>query len=101
MDILTIIGIVALTSSGAFVIGCSSLGLNRPALRSAVGEAVGWMGLAVVFLVFNLLAGIVLSLGLRALTVRFIAVYWRNVVSLAVLSLLQALVVHCWRRTKR
>ena len=101
MDILTIIGIVALTSSGAFVIGTRSLGLNRRALGLAVGEALECVGLAVVFLVVNVLAGVVLILGLRALTGRFISIYWLNDVSLAVLSLLQALAFHCWRRTKR
>src|SRR5262245_28062151 len=101
MDILTIIGIVALTSSGAFVIGTSSLWLNWPAFGLAVGEPHECVGLAVVFLVVNVLAGVVLILGLRALTGRFISIYWLNDVSLAVLSLLQALVFHCWRRTTR
>jgi hypothetical protein len=52
----------------------------------------------VVFLVGNLAAGVALILGLRALTGRFISMYWLNDVSVLALSLVQALVLQCWLR---
>jgi len=49
----------------------------------------------------NLALGLVVILGLRALTHRFVTVYTLNDATLAVLSLLQALVLHCWRTRSR
>ena len=56
------------------------------------------LGLAVVFLVGNLAAGVALTLVLRALTGRFISIYWLNDISVLALSLLQALVLQSWLR---
>ena len=39
-----------------------------------------------------------LTLGLRALTGRFISIYWLNDISVLALSLLQALVLQSWLR---
>jgi hypothetical protein len=64
-------------------------------------EALEYLGLAVVFLVGNLVVGVALILGLRTFSGQFISVYWLNDISLAVLSLLQALVFQCWRRETR
>ena len=54
--------------------------------------------IAVIFLVGNLAAGSALILGLRALTGHFISIYWLNDISLLVLSVIQAIAFHCWRR---
>ena len=49
------------------------------------------------FLLGNLGLGLVLVLGLRVMTGRFISLYILNDATLPFLSLLQALVVHSWR----
>jgi hypothetical protein len=61
-------------------------------------EMLECSGLAVIFLVANLAAGSALILGLRALTGQFISIYWLNDISLLVLSVIQAIAFHCWRR---
>jgi len=101
MELLAIVGIVALTSAGACLAGARVLALRRSALGAALGEALECVGLAVVFLLVNLAVGMASILGFRALTGRFVSIYWLNDVSLAALSCLQALVFHCWRRTMR
>ena len=101
MTALTLIVIVALTSLGAYVIAMRGMGLRSPELRGAVLETLDYLGLAVIFLVGNFALGLVVILGLRALTHRFVTVYTLNDATLAVLSLLQALVLHCWRTLSR
>jgi hypothetical protein len=59
------------------------------------------LGLIVIFLAANLAVGAALILGLRALTGRFISVYFVNDATLAILSLLQALVFHRWRERSK
>ena len=61
-------------------------------------EMLECLGLAVIFLVGNLAAGSALILGLRVLTGQFISIYWLNDISLLVLSVIQAIAFHCWRR---
>jgi hypothetical protein len=60
-------------------------------------ETLECLGLIVIFLAANLAVGAALILGLRALTGRFISVYFVNDATLAILSLLQALVFYRWR----
>ena len=98
---LTLVIIVALTSLGAYVAGTRGMSLRRPELPGALLEALEYLGLAVLFLVGNFALGLAIILGLRALTHRFITVYMLNDAPLAVLSLLQALVFHCWRTRSR
>ena len=93
----TIVLIVALTSLGAYLAATRFAGLRRADLRGAVMETLECLGLVVVFFLANFAVGTALILGLRALTGRFISVYIVNDATLAVLSLLQALVFHRWR----
>ena len=101
MASLTLAIIVALTSGGAYLVATRRNGLRRSELPGAVTEALAYLGLAVVFLLANLTVGMALILGLRALTDRFISVYVVNDSTLAILSLLQALILHCWRERPR
>ena len=64
-------------------------------------ETLECLGLIVIFLAANLAVGAALILGLRALTGRFISVYFVNDATLAILSLLQALVFHRWRERSK
>jgi len=101
MGLLVIVGLVALTSVGAYIVGTRVLALERVSLRPALGEALECLGLAVVFLVVNLAAGLTSIFGFRALTGRFVSVYWLNDLSLVVLSVLEALVFHRWWRPSK
>ena len=89
--------IIVLTSAGAFAIALRGIGLPGAALPSAIRQALECLGLAVLFLLGNLAVGLVLVLGLRAVTGRFVSVYILNDVTLPIVSLVQALVLHCWR----
>ena len=101
MASLTLAIIVALTSWAAYLVATRRIGLRRSELRGAATEALACLGLAVVFLLVNLVVGTALILGLRALTGHFISVYVVNDATLAILSFLQALILHCWRERPR
>ena len=95
---MTIVGIVIVTSLGAYIVGTRVFALSRDKLVAAIMEMLECLGLTIVFLFINLAAGTALVLGLRTLTGRFISIYWLNDTSLVVLSLVQALAFHCWQR---
>ena len=101
MASLVIIGIIALTSLVAYFVGTRGFGLRRDRLTPATNEALECLGLAVVFLIGNLASGVALILGLRALTGRFISIYWLNDISVLALSFLQALVLQSWLRRSK
>lgn len=92
---------VVLTSAVAYFLATRALGLEAHRLRSAITEALELFGLSIVFLVANLTAGVCLILGARALSGRFLSVYWINDSTLGLMSFLQAIVFHCWRRRPR
>lgn len=89
---------VGLTTVAAYLVGTHTLRLERRKLGPASAEALELVGLAIVFLAANLVAGICLILGARALSGRFLSVYWVNDSTLGLLSILQAVVFQCWRR---
>ena len=97
MASITLLLIVGLTSLGAYLVATRRGGLRRADLHGAVMETLECLGLIVIFFLANLAVGTALILGLRALTGRFISVYIVSDATLAILSLLQALVVHRWR----
>ena len=97
MSSITLVIIVGLTSLGAYLAATRFAGLRRAGLRGAVVETLECLGLVVIFFLANFAVGTALILGLRALTGRFISVYIVNDATLAILSLLQALVIHRWR----
>ena len=97
MASITLVLIVGLTSLGAYLAATRFAGLRRADLRGAVMETLECLGLVVVFFLANFAVGTALILGFRALAGRFISVYIVNDATLAVLSLLQALVFHRWR----
>jgi uncharacterized membrane protein len=97
MSSVTLVLIVGLTSLGAYLAATRFTGLRRADLQGAVMETLECLGLVVIFFLANFAVGTALILALRALTGRFISVYIVNDVTLAILSLLQALVFHRWR----
>jgi len=90
--------VVGLTTVAAYLLGTHTLKLERGKLAPAGVEALELIGLAIVFLIANLAAGTCLILGARALSGRFLSVYWINDSTLGLLSIVQAVVFHCWRR---
>jgi hypothetical protein len=90
--------VVSLTSIAAYFLGTRGLRLERHKLGRAGTEALEVLGLSMVFLVTNLAAGVCLILGARVLSGRFLSVYWINDSTLGLMSFLQAIVFHCWRR---
>ena len=101
MATLLIIGIIALTSLVAYFVGTRGFRLRRDRLPQATMEALECLGLAVVFLMGNLATGVALTLGLRALTGRFLSIYWLNDISVLALSFLEALILQSWLRRSR
>jgi hypothetical protein len=97
---LSLVGIVALTSLGAYLIATRACALSRHRLPSALAEAMECLGLGVLFFIGNLATGVALILGVRGASGRFVSIYWLNDITLVALSLLQGLVAHCWRRTR-
>ena len=101
MPSLALVIVAGLTSLGAYLVGMRLAGLRRTDLRGTVMEVLECLGLIVIFLAANLAVGVALILGLRVLTGRFISVYIVNDATLAILSLLQALVFHGWRERSK
>ena len=89
--------LVVVTSCTAYLVGAAGFGLPRAGLRPAVGRVLECVGLSLVFLVANVLVGIVAILALRALTKTSVSVYLVADEALPVLSLLQGLTFLYWR----
>ena len=92
---------VLLTSVVAYFLATRAFKLEPRSLRSAITEALELFGLSIVFLVANLAVGTCLILSARALSGRFLSVYLVNDSTLGLMSFLQAIVFHCWRRQAR
>ena len=97
MRSIILVLIVGLTSLGGYLAATRFAGLRRDDLPGALREALECLGLVVIFLLVNVAVGVALILGFRALTGQFITIYIVNDATLAILSLLQALVLHRWR----
>ena len=97
MTTLTLLLIVGLTSLGAWFAAARFAGLRRADLPGALMETLECLGLVVIFFLANVAVGTALILGFRALTGRFVSVYIVHDATLAILSLLQALLWHRWR----
>ena len=93
---IVLLTVVGLTSLGAYAVGARWLGLPRAGLRRAWTKALDCVGLAIVFLLANLVVGVALVFGFRTLTGRFLSVYVLNDATLGVLSAVQALVFQWW-----
>lgn len=97
MDQAFIPALVALTSAAAYWLGSRRLGLQRSDLPAAALRAVECLGAMLAFLVANLGLSVVVILGMRALSGRFVSLYLVADRSVVFLSLLQALVFEWWR----
>lgn len=93
VELLVVVGV---SSALALLLGRRRLGLSLRGLRYAWGPALECIGLAVVFYGVNVGLGLAGALISRALG-SFASLYTSGDVSLPVFSVLQALVLECWR----
>jgi hypothetical protein len=97
MNGLWILSLVTLSALAAYVVGRRAFGLRAAGLRPALRRALECVGAGLVFWLVNLTLGAALSLVLRGLGLAFVSIYVNTDATLAVLSLLEALVFEWWR----
>lgn len=97
MDALFVLAVVAATSAVTYLLGRRRWGRGREALGPAFGRLLELVGLTVVFLVFNILAGVAGVLLLRTVTGRFVSMYVNTDTTILLLAIAQAVVVQWWR----
>jgi hypothetical protein len=93
-----IVAVVCASSALAFAVGRKAARLPPRGLRFAAAQTLECMGLAVVFHAANVALGVCFALLSRAAG-SFASLYTSGDVSLAVFSLLQALLFQWWRRS--
>jgi hypothetical protein len=91
------IAALGLTCLGSYLLGTRRLGLSRAGLRAAVAATLEAIGLGVLFFAVNLALVVLPILAARAWTGRFVSLYGLDHVTIATVSLLQALVFRWWR----
>ena len=96
MDALFVLGVVAATSAVTYLLG-RRWGLGREALGPAFGRLLELVGLTVVFLIVDILAGVAGVLLLRTVTGRFVSMYVNTDTTILLLAIAQATVVQWWR----
>ncbi len=96
MEALLILALVGGTSLGGYLVARRWLRLRPSALYGACSRALECVGLALVFLAANLAVGGLLVLGYRGLTGRFLTIYAINDLTVALLSVLQAILLRWW-----
>ncbi len=94
---LFLLMLVAITSVGAFWIGCGGFRLHRRGIVRAMGGLLEVMGISLIFFVLNLVVGIAAVFGLRFLTGRYVSLYLPDDALLPILSLFQGLTFYLWR----
>ena len=94
-DRLVLYAALVATTGGALLVGTRGLGLRWRDAGRAAGRVLEAIGLAVVFFVANLVAGIAFVIGLRLAGV-YVSVYAMDDLVLALVSAGQALVFHAW-----
>ena len=99
MDQVFLLLLTATTSLAAIGVGVRGLGLSPARLRVGVQCALEVVGAAVAFFAINLTVGLSAILALRTFTNHFVSVYLLNDLVLFLLSAVQGIVFHCWRRS--
>ncbi|MFZ1060393.1 MAG: hypothetical protein WAP47_14500 [Candidatus Rokuibacteriota bacterium] len=96
MAAFLILAVVGATSLGSYFVARRWLRLRPSAFCGAWARALECMGLTLVFLAANLAVGVLLVLGYRGLTGRFLTIYAINDITLVLLSILQAILLRWW-----
>jgi len=72
MDRPVLLGCLAVTSLAGYWLGRRALGFERVSLGSVLASALECLGASVIFLVANVLLGIIAALAVRTLTSYFV-----------------------------
>lgn len=91
------LALVAVTSSGAYLLGAKGLKLPGSAIREAISKMLECLGMTFVFLGVNIAVGVIVILAARAVTGEFVSMYLASDGALLVLSLIQGLAFQWWR----
>ena len=94
MDLIFPLALVILSSAGAYRLAKRRLAL-RP-IGDAVQMLIDCMGVCVLFLAFNIVAGALTILLVRSLTPIFVSLYTLDNIVLPVLSVVQGLIFRFW-----
>jgi hypothetical protein len=97
MDAFFLLGVVAVTSTAACLLARRRWGPPG----DVVGRLLEWAGLSVVFVVLNLVAGVLAVWILRAVTGRFVSMYVNTDTTIVLFSMAQAVVVQWWGTSRR
>jgi hypothetical protein len=89
--------VAGLTSAAGYLLGVRRLGLAPARLGAVLGRMLETVGASLVFLVADLLVGVVLVVVLRDVSGRFVSVYVTNDLAWLGLAMLQGLVFQEWR----
>jgi hypothetical protein len=95
MEAFLVLAPVVITTAGAYLLG-RRRALPARSLRAALSRTLECVGLAVVFLLLNTLAGAAVTLLLRAVSGRFVSLYLLTDSLLVLLSALQAVALRWW-----
>jgi hypothetical protein len=92
-----LLGLVALSSLLAYLVGTRGFALPPAGLRPALVRLLELIGITVVFFAVNVAVGVAAILALRATTRSFVSIYTLNDITLVALSALQGVLFELWR----
>jgi hypothetical protein len=98
MGAFVILAVTTVTALGAYLVGTRRLGLPAGGLRAAAAQTLECVGLSLVFLLANLVVGVVVVLALRLVTGQFVSMYVLNDVAIGVMAVLEAVAFRWWWR---
>ena len=96
-----ILGVIAFTSLGAFLIGWRLLGWSAHGLRTAVDRMLECVGATFVFALLNFAVAAGLIFSTRVISGPFVSLYYLGDVIWLVLATLQGLTWCLWRSVAR
>lgn len=90
--------VVLLTSVGGYLVSTRWLRLSVSALLRGVDKTLECLGVCTVFLLVNVIVGVVVTVVTRTLSGQFLSLYLATGLVFLPLSFLQGLAFWCWRR---
>jgi hypothetical protein len=93
---LFVLLLTGFTSLAAYAIGRCLLGLSGMRLWRSFRRSLELLGVAVVFLAVNIVAGLAIVLAVRSMSRTFVSVYLLNDVAVVAVSVLQGILFGCW-----
>lgn len=97
MEQAFVVGLIGLTSLGAYLVGTRRLGLPARSLGRATRRMLEGIGFILIFLALNVALGTAIILTMRALAGPFVPVYVMTDLVWVGLAVLQGLTFQWWR----